>query len=63
MSCTPRVLSLVTTPAPSYTACMLTCRARNVEPYAYLLHILTELPRRKPGDDVADLLPFNYAKA
>jgi transposase len=41
---------------------VLTCRACNVEPYAYLLHILTELPRRKPGDDVTDLLPFNYAK-
>jgi hypothetical protein len=41
---------------------MLTCRACNVEPYAYLLHILTELPRRKPGDDVSDLLPFNFRK-
>lgn len=41
---------------------MLTCRACNVEPYAYLLHILTELPRRKPGDDVTDLLPFNFHK-
>jgi hypothetical protein len=25
---------------------MLTCRACNVEPYAYLLHVLTELPQR-----------------
>lgn len=41
---------------------MLTCRACDVEPYAYLLHILTELPRRQPGDDVADLLPFNFNK-
>ncbi|MEJ7805118.1 MAG: transposase domain-containing protein [Telluria sp.] len=40
---------------------MLTCRACNVEPYAWLRHVLTELPKRKPGDDVTDLLPFNYA--
>jgi transposase len=41
---------------------MLTCRACGVEPYAYLVHVLTELPRRKAGDDVTDLLPFNFAK-
>lgn len=41
---------------------MLTCRACDVEPYAYLRHILTELPRRQPGDDVTDLLPFNFKK-
>jgi len=41
---------------------MLTCRACNVEPYAYLLHVLTELPQRAPDADVTDLLPFNYAK-
>jgi transposase len=39
---------------------MLTCRACDIEPYTYLLHILTELPRRRPGDDVTDLLPFNF---
>lgn len=32
-----------------------TCRACNVEPYAYLLHVLTELPQRAPHDDVTDL--------
>lgn len=42
---------------------MLTCRACAVEPYAYLRHVLTELPKRAPGADVTDLLPFNYAKA
>ena len=42
---------------------MLTCRACAVEPYAYLRHVLTELPKRAPGDDVTDLLPFNYDKA
>lgn len=40
---------------------MLTCRACEVEPYAYLRHVLTELPLRPEGADVADLLPFNYA--
>ena len=41
---------------------MLTCRACDVEPYTYLRHVLTELPKRMAGDDVTDLLPFNYAK-
>jgi transposase len=41
---------------------VLTCRACNVEPYAYLLHVLTELPQRAPHDDVSDLLPFNFVK-
>jgi transposase len=39
---------------------MLTCRACNVEPYAYLCHVLTELPQRRPDADIADLLPFNF---
>jgi hypothetical protein len=41
---------------------MLTCRACNVEPYAYLLHVLTELPQRAPDSDISDLLPFNFAR-
>lgn len=41
---------------------MLTCRACGVEPYAYLLHVLTELPQRAPDADISDLMPFNYAK-
>jgi transposase len=41
---------------------MLTCRACGVEPYDYLLHVLTELPQRAPDADVTDLLPFNYAR-
>ena len=40
---------------------MLTCRACGVEPHAYLLHVLTELPQRPPDADVMDLLPFRYA--
>ena len=42
---------------------VLTCRACGVEPYAYLCHILTELPCREAGADVTDLLPFNFKKA
>ncbi|PRE10913.1 IS66 family transposase [Burkholderia multivorans] len=42
---------------------MLTCRACGVEPYAYLLHVLTELPRRTAEADISDLLPFNFAKS
>lgn len=39
---------------------MLTCRACNIEPYAYLRHVLTELPQRPTGSDITDLLPFNF---
>jgi len=41
---------------------MLTCRANDVEPYGYLLHVLEELPQRAAGADISDLLPFNHAK-
>jgi transposase len=41
---------------------MLTCRACGVEPHAWLLHVLNELPQRAPDADISDLLPFNYAK-
>jgi hypothetical protein len=41
---------------------MLTCRACDVEPYAYLLHVLTELPQRAQDADISDLLPFNFAR-
>lgn len=41
---------------------MLTCRACGVEPYAYLLHVLTELPQRAADADISDLLPFNFEK-
>jgi transposase len=40
---------------------MLSCRACQIEPYAYLRHVLTELPCRAEGADVSDLLPFKYA--
>jgi len=41
---------------------VLTCRACDVEPYAWLCHVLTELPQRPPDADIEDLLPFNFAK-
>jgi hypothetical protein len=41
---------------------MLTCRACIVEPYAYRVPVLTELPQRAADADVTDLLPFNFAK-
>jgi len=41
---------------------VLTCRACDVEPYAYLHHVLTELPQRAADEDISDLLPFNFAK-
>jgi hypothetical protein len=41
---------------------VLTCRACGVEPYAYLLRVLTELPQRATDADITDLLQFNYAK-
>ncbi len=39
---------------------MLTCRAGNIEPYSYLLHVLTEMPQTPIGADMTDLLPFNF---
>ena len=39
------------------------CRARGVEPSAYLLHGLTELPQRAANADISDLLPLNFDKS
>ncbi|UFS85034.1 transposase (plasmid) [Rhizobium sp. T136] len=39
---------------------MLTCRACGVEPFAWLKHVLTELPQRPDDADIDDLLPFNF---
>ena len=39
---------------------VLTCRACGVEPYAWLRHVLTELPLRTPEADIEDLMPFNF---
>jgi len=42
---------------------VLTCRACNVEPYAYLLHVLTQLPQRAQDADISDLLPFRFMQS
>ena len=41
---------------------VLTCRACGVEPFAYLRHVLTEMPKRAADANIDDLLPFNFAK-
>jgi transposase len=41
---------------------VLTCRACGVEPYAWLRHVLTELPARPPDADIEDLMPFNFGE-
>jgi transposase len=41
---------------------MLTCRACGVEPFAWLRHVLTELPQRADDASIEDLLPFNFAR-
>lgn len=41
---------------------MLTCRACGVEPFAWLKHVLTQLPQRTQDADIEDLLPFNFTK-
>jgi hypothetical protein len=39
---------------------MLTCRACGIEPYAWLRHVLTEMPARGKDADITNLLPFNF---
>lgn len=39
---------------------MLTCRACGIEPYAWIRHVLTEMPARAKDADISDLLPFNF---
>ena len=41
---------------------VLTCRACGVEPYAWLRHVLTELPLRPPEAVIEDLMPFNFGE-
>ena len=42
---------------------VLTCRACGVEPFAWLRHVLMQLPQRPHDADIEDLLPFNFAKS
>jgi len=41
---------------------VLTCRACGVDPYAWLCHVLTELPQRATDAGIEDLLPFNFGE-
>jgi transposase len=41
---------------------VLTCRACGVDPFKWLTHVLTELPKRNAGADIDDLLPFNFSE-
>jgi transposase len=41
---------------------VLTCRACGIEPFAWLRHALTELPKRDPDANIEDLLPFSFGK-
>ena len=38
---------------------VMTCRANDINPYYYFLHLFTELPKRKSEDDLRDLMPWN----
>ena len=38
---------------------VMTCRANDINPYYYFRHLFTELPKRNPEDDMADLMPWN----
>lgn len=37
----------------------MTCRANDINPYYYFLHLFQELPMRVAGADLTDLLPWN----
>jgi transposase len=41
---------------------VLTCRACGIEPFAWMRHALTELPKRDRDANIDDLLPFNFSK-
>lgn len=38
---------------------VMTCRANDINPYYYFLHLFRELPARVSGADLSDLLPWN----
>lgn len=38
---------------------VMTCRANDINPYYYFLHLFQELPMRVAGADLTDLLPWN----
>jgi len=38
---------------------VMTCRANDINPYYYFLHLFKTLPNRESGDDFTDLMPWN----
>ena len=38
-------------------------KRHGVNPWAYLTHVLTQLPARRPGADLTDLLPDGWTCA
>ncbi|MDH5980437.1 IS66 family transposase, partial [Vibrio aestuarianus] len=38
---------------------VMTCRANDINPYFYFLHLFRELPKRSSSDDLTDLMPWN----
>ena len=40
-----------------------TAKANGLEPYAYLRHVFTELPKAVTAEDIEALLPWNIAPA
>ena len=38
-------------------------KRHGVNPWAYLTHVLTQLPARRPGADLTDLLPDGWTRA
>ncbi|WP_188503325.1 transposase domain-containing protein, partial [Lacimicrobium alkaliphilum] len=40
-----------------------TAKANDLSPFDYLHYLFKEVPSLKPGDDLAHLLPWNFAKS
>ncbi|MBF4227783.1 IS66 family transposase, partial [Vibrio anguillarum] len=38
---------------------VMTCRANDINPYFYFVHLFRELPKRSSSDDLTDLMPWN----
>ena len=40
-----------------------TAKANGVEPYSYLKHVFTELPKARGDEDITALLPWEYRRS
>jgi transposase len=38
---------------------VMTCRANDINPYYYFLHLFKALPNRQSDDDLTNLMPWN----